>query len=167
LGTLLELLGYIEDDIFPLMEGSLSAGDFWKNLSGNSGLSIDREFWGELFKPVIDEETRKIISELKTAYRVVCGTNTIAEHFDIHENRGDYDIFNEVYASHLMGIAKPKPDFFRWILEKEGVLPEETIFTDDLAENIDAARALGINSFLFKDALTFESELKEADFMLI
>jgi len=69
-----------------------------------------------------------------------------------------------VYASHLMGVSKPEPDFWLRILEAEGRTAEQAFFVDDFAENVDAARRLGIRSHRFTDVETLVRELETAGF---
>ena len=71
-----------------------------------------------------------------------------------------HDIFDEVYASNLMGISKPDPDFYWHILNKEGIKPENTIFVDDTEENIISAQKIGINSILFTDSESLRQQIK-------
>lgn len=52
-----------------------------------------------------------------------------------------FDVF---YLSHEMGMRKPDPEIFEFVLERNQLLPGETFFVDDLAENTDAAASLGI-----------------------
>jgi len=59
-----------------------------------------------------------------------------------------------------MGISKPNPDFYRYILKEEGVKPEEAVFVDDTEENIIAARNIGIKSILFKAPHSLKQQLK-------
>ena len=44
---------------------------------------------------------------------------------------------------------KPDPAIFRILLERYGLQPSETLFIDDRAANVDAARGCGIEGFLF------------------
>ncbi|HTS27351.1 MAG TPA: HAD family phosphatase [Bryobacteraceae bacterium] len=45
--------------------------------------------------------------------------------------------------------AKPAPEIFRNCLRGVGAAPEEALFLDDRAENVEAARALGIHAIQF------------------
>jgi len=101
-----------------------------------------------------------MIEQLKSNSRVICGTNTIDSHYYYLLNQGVYDIFDEVYASNLMGISKPDPDFYWHILNKEGIKPENTIFVDDTEENILSAQKIGINSILFTDSDSLRQQIK-------
>jgi len=150
---------YADEDFRRLLEGKMRSYEFWKQFSLKSGQEIKEELFSKYFNPSINEETKDIIIQLKNHSRVVCGTNVIDAHYNYLLKRGDYDIFDKVYASHLIGISKPNPDFYRYILEKEGVNPKETIFVDDREENIIAAQNMGIKSILFKESAVLKELL--------
>lgn len=138
------------DLFFTLMEGKLTTQEFWTAFAQRSGLTIeDDDLFGKFFHPRLDEPIHSLILRLKERNRVVCGTNTIEEHYTIHLERGDYNVFDAVYASHQMGFAKPRPEFYRYIIEQENVPPSQTVFIDDNLENVEAGRQLGIHSFHF------------------
>jgi putative hydrolase of the HAD superfamily len=133
-----------------LMEGKLSTQGFWAAFSQRSEITIEKDdLFGRFFHPVLDESVHSLILRLREQNRVVCGTNTIEEHYCFHLKRGDYSVFDTVYASHKIGIAKPRPEFYRYILEQENVPPSQIVFIDDNLENIEAAQRLGIHSCHF------------------
>jgi putative hydrolase of the HAD superfamily len=43
-----------------------------------------------------------------------------------------------------MGMRKPEPEIFNYIIKKHDLSPKRTLFVDDKKENTDAAAALGI-----------------------
>lgn len=140
-------------DVGALMRGEIDSHLFWERFTGRTGVNITGDPWYDFFDPVPDGETMALISRLKVrGHRVVCGTNTMDAHYRKHQERKDYSVFDEVYASHAMGIIKPDEAFWRFILKKEKVRPDETFFIDDLEENILAAKKLGITSRLFTSA---------------
>jgi putative hydrolase of the HAD superfamily len=57
--------------------------------------------------------------------------------------------FDVLIWSYQLGMAKPEAAIYRHTLEKLGTLPGETLFIDDKAANIDAARALGMMAIQF------------------
>ena len=91
---------------------------------------------------------------------MVAGTNTIEPHYRAHLRRGDYEVFDAVYASNRMGLAKPDPAFYTFILEREGCEPREAVFVDDMEVNVEAAAKLGIEAFLFAGAAKLAGELR-------
>ncbi len=60
-------------------------------------------------------------------------------------------VFDPICYSHEIGVNKPDPEAFRITLERLGADPEEVFFVDDVPENIEAARALGIGAHLHVD----------------
>lgn len=145
-----------------LSDGLITPEEFWSEFSARTGIEVAGDPFAEFFRPVVEHATVRFIERLKAGARVVCGTNTYDCHYRIHSERRDYDVFERVYASHLMHISKPDPGFYRRILEAEGVDPTDAVFVDDREENVSAARSLGIDSFLFTDAARLEADLRQA-----
>lgn len=59
------------------------------------------------------------------------------------------ELFELVIDSSEVGIRKPDPRIFQLTLERLGAIaPEEAMFLDDIASNIDAARKLGLRGVL-------------------
>lgn len=58
---------------------------------------------------------------------------------------------DRVFASGEMGVAKPDTEYFARIEGWAGVAPGEILFVDDVAENVDAAKARGWQGFHFTD----------------
>jgi len=67
--------------------------------------------------------------------------------------------FDVLVWSFQLGIAKPDPDIYRYLLEKLGTKPEETLFIDDRLVNVDAARALGIQAIEFSTVERLRADL--------
>jgi len=151
---------YTGENYRKLLDGKIDSNEFWVRFSLRYGKKVKEELFGKFFNPGTIQETRDIIEQLKSDSRVVCGTNTIDSHYYYLLNQGDYDIFDEVYASNLIGISKPDPDFYRYILKKEGIKPKNTVFVDDSEENILSAQKIGINSILFTDSDSLKEQIK-------
>jgi putative hydrolase of the HAD superfamily len=59
------------------------------------------------------------------------------------------DVFDAMIISAEVGVEKPDARIFQIALEKLGVAASESVFLDDFAENITAARALGMQTIHF------------------
>ncbi len=66
-------------------------------------------------------------------------------------------LFNHAYYSNEVGYRKPDKEIYQLVLEKENLMPGDTFFVDDKAENIAAAKELGIQAY----QLTNRNELNE------
>lgn len=146
-------------DYFNLLNlGKISVPAFWKQIEENARISkiaippIEHDLFKLTFHPQLNERTVELIKALRKNHRLVCGTNTIDTHWESHMERGDYSYFDRTYASNKIGAIKPNPDFYKLIMAAEGYEPENTFFTDDKIENINAAGKLGINATQFKSA---------------
>jgi HAD superfamily hydrolase (TIGR01509 family) len=150
----------LHDEFHALMAGTMTEREFWQLASGRLGRPVEADLLERFFQPRQNREVVQLVLELKEEARVVVGTNTIEGHYRIHRSNGDYDAFDAVYASHRMGLTKPDPAFYRFILGEEGVTPGESVFVDDLAVNVEAARRLGMRAFLFAGARALRAELE-------
>jgi putative hydrolase of the HAD superfamily len=145
-------------------EGKITESEFWDyyhSITNKELPTCEESLLGKFFTPTLDEPTIAVVRNLKEkGVRVVCGTNVIDAHYRVHQQLHQYDIFDAVYPSHLLGIAKPKIEFFQRICTEEQVKPEEAFFTDDMQVNVDASIQAGLKGFLYTDAKTLESQLK-------
>lgn len=57
--------------------------------------------------------------------------------------------FDGTVVSALLGISKPDSRIYEYLLFKYGLKADECVFIDDLPANVEAAKALGINTVLF------------------
>jgi putative hydrolase of the HAD superfamily len=62
--------------------------------------------------------------------------------------RGHFDAF---FESSLLGLRKPDPRIYTHACGALGVLPEQTIFLDDIGRNLKPARALGMTTLKVDD----------------
>ena len=135
-----------------LYDGKISTDEFWARFSRRYGRKIEEELFSKFFNPTLDRETVHLITQLKDSSRVVCGTNTFDPHYDYLLSRGYYDIFNAVFSSNKIGVSKPDPHFYAYILRNEEIRPENTFFVDDTEANVISATNMGITSILYTDS---------------
>ncbi len=57
-------------------------------------------------------------------------------------------------------LLKPEKEIYHHLLEKYNLIPEETVFIDDLEENIEAATKIGIYGIVFENAQKTREYLK-------
>ena len=60
------------------------------------------------------------------------------------------DYFDVAIVSYEVGVTKPDPRIYELCLAQLGVPAESALFVDDRADNIEAARRLGIQTLLFR-----------------
>lgn len=87
-------------------------------------------------------------------YRMFLLSNTNAMHIEqVQENMGK-DIFDRFrwcfeafYLSHEIGMRKPDPKIFSFVLNNHKLKAEETLFIDDTKEHVESAGQLGIRTW--------------------
>jgi len=142
-----------------LLCGKISSRQFWEYFSNKIFRNIEIDLFEKFFRPTLNQEIIEIIKELREKNCIVCGTNTIEIHYQIHLKNGDYRFFDHVYASHQLGFAKPEPRFYQYIEDKERIGLDRIIFIDDTLENVIAARKIGIKSIHFVDTYSLKNTL--------
>ena len=69
-------------------------------------------------------------------------------------------LFDKIYISSEMKLAKPDISFFNYVLDKENINPKEVLFIDDNIKNIEGAKKVKIDSILFKNNIELIDKIK-------
>ena len=94
--------------------------------------------------------TERLVGGLKRAgYRLYVLSNMSREFIDFLRRADVYALFDGEVVSCEEGTVKPEPRIYRILLDRYGLDPAQTLFIDDRAANIAAAREAGIDGFLF------------------
>jgi len=111
----------------------------------------------------------ELLQELNKNYRLFLLSNTSPIHIRkvnqiLFETAGISDLselFEKVYYSYELGCMKPDAIIYEKVLEDAGILPEESLFLDDNADNIAGAVAVGITSIHVAHPLTIRDYLTD------
>src|SRR5574344_231806 len=144
-----------------LMEGKMDGMDFLRIMGEKYNVKVDDNLFIKDFHPLPNYFIMEMIDKLREkGHRCVLGSNTFAPHMTVVEKMEEKPLshLDHLYLSYKMGVAKPSPDFFLHILEKEKVSPEDTVFIDDRAYNTDMASSLGIKTLLYNNENKEENE---------
>ncbi len=154
-------------DFYEESTKSLAMELFFKLEKGSSSPAAFRNAVREMVNDKIDDNTIdkawtamildipadriRYLEELKKDYSIFLLSNTneihrLKFHLDFENNFGYsfYDLFERNFYSHEMGTRKPNPDIYEKALKLAGLKAEETLFIDDIEENTEAARSLGM-----------------------
>jgi len=138
--------------------GNISADDFRSlfNQEANTFFSnlIFDEGWNAMllyfFRDRID-----LLKKLSAKYRIFMLSNTNEIHASEFEQMyaNDFNgeslisLFEKVYYSHQMHKRKPHQNIYRQVIDENNLIPKETLFIDDLLENINGAQSVGLQTF--------------------
>ncbi|MFG4003597.1 HAD family hydrolase [Flavobacterium aquidurense] len=94
----------------------------------------------------------EFLQMLSQKYRLFLLSNTDSIHIATFENKSGisfysdfYQCFEKVYFSFEIGMRKPNPEVFQYLINKHELSPKRTLFVDDKKENTDSAAALGFH----------------------
>lgn len=100
------------------------------------------------------------ISSLRPRYRTAILSNAGDQSRRILCDAYHLDqVVDQVIISAEVGLAKPDERIYRLALERLAVQPEESLFVDDLAINIEAARRVGMQTVQFHSTEQVLAEL--------
>ncbi|REG94732.1 HAD family hydrolase [Flavobacterium aquicola] len=133
--------------------GAISGDDFLSGIqkhTNDASIEDIRAAWNSILAdfPLYRLEFLQMLSK---KYRLFLLSNTDAIHIDTFEQKTGasfysdfYQCFEKVYFSFEIGMRKPNPDVYSFVLDQHGLQAKHTLFIDDKKENTDAASALGL-----------------------
>jgi putative hydrolase of the HAD superfamily len=156
----------VGDPQWRLEAGTLSIDGYYEHLCESLGVRPPREeLWraaSDIFAPI--EASMDLLERLHAAgHRLGLLSNTSPVHWDFFMD-GRFPTLTRVFeiplGSFHAGTMKPDPAIYHYAAEKAGVSPQRVFFTDDRADNVEGARACGLDAVLFTDTAQLESDLR-------
>lgn len=134
--------------------GQISSSGFFNCLKPYFRSDITQEDFFHAWNRIIGDfppEHVEMLKNLRKRYNLYLLSNTNESHVKYFEKKVPGvnhigELFEKVYYSNIEGLRKPQPEIYKVILEQNKLAPQETLFVDDLAENIEAAGKLGIQT---------------------
>jgi glucose-1-phosphatase len=119
--------------------------------------------WEDIFWP--NETVGRLIAFLKSkGYSLYLGSNTNVLHATFYRRQfaETLDLFDGFIFSHEVGHLKPAREFFDACVKTAGVPASSCVFIDDVAENVEGARAAGLIALYYVDTPTLIVDLRRA-----
>lgn len=117
----------------------------------NKELDEIREAWNGI---LLDFPLYRLefLQRLSKKYRLFLLSNTDKTHIEKFEHkvgltfsREFYQCFEKVYFSYEIGLRKPDPEIFNYIINRHNLEPHRTLFVDDNKHNTEVAANLGLH----------------------
>lgn len=146
--------------------GQLTLAEAAKKYHQTLGLNLD-EISELLHKfvtmqPLIEGSIEMLKTLYSNGYPLYSITDNVREIMQYHrENSNFLHYFKDIAVSAELGVLKPNPQIYRYLLTKNGLNAEECVFIDDIQQNVDGAKALSVKSFLFRDPESCKESLEE------
>jgi putative hydrolase of the HAD superfamily len=154
---------------FDLEKGFIDEVTFCSRFNQLYNLSLNKDQIIEAWNSLLIGFREKSLDWLKSNqsnFSLFLYSNTNQPHQDYflaqytREIGGDFNaLFKKPYYSHEMGMRKPDPASFQYILDQEGLIAAETLFIDDNEPNIAAAASVGLQVLYLQPGMFIETEL--------
>ncbi len=144
--------------------GEWTLEHFWNVLKQETGMVADYAEFEALYLGSIRENAAMydFLPTLAPEYRVGLLSNNYPVVYEVLQSDSRWSRFDAMVFSNLIGVKKPDPVAFHKLSEAVGVPPEQSIFIDDVQENLEVARKLGFATILY-DALEHPRFLSELE----
>jgi glucose-1-phosphatase len=143
---------FSRDDIYRRHEtGDISDAEFFEGLRRSLGVKLSDAQFLEGWNAIFAGEMPGIAALLARAaarvplYAFSNTNNAHVEHFSL-EYAAVLGHFREIFLSSAIGLRKPDAAAYDHVVKAIGVDPERIVFFDDLAENIEGAKACGLTA---------------------
>ena len=145
--------------------GRISTDDFCHRFAETFAVTVNHEALAhaasDMFRPnqpMIDLMEHARALKLTT----VLLSNTNEEHFQHLWSRHDFlHHFDHLVLSCRVGLMKPDPQIYALAVRAAGCRADETLFTDDLTENVAGAKACGMHADLYTDYAAYQAALRK------
>lgn len=162
---------YTQLGIFGELEaGSISAEQFRESLSKLVGRDLSfkecRYAWTGYCKEVPRKNLETLLKLKEQGYRIILLSNTnpfmmdwaLSNEFDGDGHSLEF-YFDELYLSYKVKLMKPNDLFYRHVLRKEKMFPQECLFVDDGPRNVAAASQIGIHTYCPKNGTDWTEKI--------
>ena len=134
--------------------GEISAEKHWAEVTkrvrrpASETKAIREEFFAG---DIVDREILEFLRSLRPHYYVGLISNAWPDLRDYIKEQKFDDAFDHMVISAEVGVMKPEARIYQIALEQAGVSPNEAVFVDDYAENIEGCRTIGMHGIHFRD----------------
>ncbi|THF88121.1 HAD family phosphatase [Deinococcus sp. KSM4-11] len=125
-----------------------------------------RDFTREAFRTAMEAESQPhedalaLARDLSQRHRCYSLNNEGADLNDCRiRTYGLHDVLLGFFTSCYLGVMKPNPAIYRLGLSLANVRPDEAVMIDDRAQNVEAARSVGMQAVQYVSAAQLQEEL--------
>lgn len=152
-------------------EGTLTGEAFWRKIGTDAGLDLSdsqiqelNEWDGRMWTTVNGAMLKWQAALKKRGFLTAIVSNMGDAVLKYMEAKFDWlSRFDVLVWSYQLGIAKPDAAIYRYVLEKLGTQPGETLFVDDRRENVDAAIQMGFKGIIFSSVDRLRADLRASN----
>lgn len=121
-----------------------------------------KDRWEHMLRDPIPGSVEVLADLRGRGHRLFALTNWSAETFPVARRRFEFlQWFEDIVVSGEVKLAKPDPQIFALAIRRFRLVPEKTVFIDDLEHNVEAGRKAGLRTIHFRDPRQLRADLKD------
>jgi len=153
------------------MVGKITGEEFHQLTCERFGRHIDIEAFRNVWLSMLGQPKRgtiAVVAELlKGKVPVALLSNVDPWHFSQCEKIiPEIQKIKKRYLSYQIKIKKPDLQIYRYVVDDLKIPAEKCLFVDDLLENVEAAKEVGIKTIHFEDSQQLVTELERYDILV-
>ncbi len=144
--------------------GEISVEQHWAEIARHLKLdekeiiAVEAQFFNG---DIVDESILDYLRSLRPRFYVGLISNAWSDMRDYLTRNGVAFAFDYLTISAEIGAAKPDAAIYQFALEQAQVAPNEALFVDDMAANIEACERLGMRGIHFRNPQAAMERVKE------
>lgn len=119
-----------------------------------------RQLWCRIFYPMDGME--ELVMQLRGKVKLGLLSDTDPLHWNYIITTWPWiTIFENPTLSYQVGVMKPNPAIYRTAAANVDTLPENCLYIDDLADNVEGARAVGMTAIRFENITQIKNRFRD------
>jgi len=146
--------------------GEICRSEYFDSLRRSLKIRLSDEELAEGWASIFTGEIlgmRSLLQRLASQVPLYVFTNTNECHEEVWRRiyAETLGCFQKIFTSHAIGMREPEPAAFAKIAAAIGVRPNQVLFFEDLYENVEGARAIGMEARLVRSIEDIEQAVVE------
>lgn len=136
--------------------GKIAFTEFFKLLKEDLKIDMSEKDFLKVWNSVLPGGVPGMLSVVENLNRKGASLYVLSNTNEVHwaymkENFPIFKHFKKIYKSFELKLRKPDKKIFEYVINDLGCEPRELLFIDDVEENVNAARSLGILAHVSKE----------------
>ena len=156
-----------QSDEWPMLDrGTISEKDakiniINRNIENEKLINLVFENWYDILMPI--ESSVDVLKKLKqSGYKVYYLSNFHLAAFEYVTKKHDFfECFDGGVVSYKEKLLKPEKEIYEIIIDRYNLKPCQTVFIDDMKENVKAAIKSGLKGIILKNPKDLKDELEK------
>lgn len=140
--------------------GRLDHHDWFRQVAavvGEDAVADWLAYHGELNRPMVEI----LKAARRSGIRVLLLSNATTRLWDDLDHHGIRELADHVFCSADIGLAKPDPRVYEFVVSEASVIAERALYVDDTASWVEAGHDLGLRGYVYDTPDGLRRELAE------